>query len=58
MDRNEIPQDPRHLVVPSGASKMIYELVVSSAKTVHLCYVKISSISKRTELSIHLSLVT
>jgi hypothetical protein len=28
MDRNEILQDPRHLGVPSGASKMISEAMV------------------------------
>jgi hypothetical protein len=27
MDQNEIPHDPRHLRVPSGASKMFFELV-------------------------------
>jgi hypothetical protein len=31
MDRNEIPQDPCHLVAPSGASKMISVPVVRSA---------------------------
>jgi hypothetical protein len=41
MDRNEIPQDPRHLVVPSGASKTVSELVVRSAQTMHLSCVKI-----------------
>jgi hypothetical protein len=58
MDRNEIPQDARHLVVPSGASKMIFEPVVRSVKTVQLCSIKISTISKQTKLSIHLSLIT
>jgi hypothetical protein len=33
---NEILHDPRHLGVPSGASKMISELTVRSAQTVHL----------------------
>jgi hypothetical protein len=58
MDRNEIPQDARHLVVPSSASKMIYEHVVRSVKTMQLCSVKISTISKQTKLSIHSSLIT
>jgi hypothetical protein len=57
-DRSEIPQDPRHLEVPSGASKMISEPVVRSAQTVHLSCVKISTISKWTKTRIHLSLVT
>jgi hypothetical protein len=35
MDRNELPLEPRHLGVPSGASKMIYEPMVCLAQTVH-----------------------
>jgi hypothetical protein len=50
--------DPHHLGVPSGASKKISELTVRLAQTVHLSLVKISSISKRTETSFRLSLVT
>jgi hypothetical protein len=44
MDQNEIPHDPRHLGVPSGASKMISEAMVSLAQTVHLSCVKINTI--------------
>jgi hypothetical protein len=55
---NEIPHGPRHLGVPSGASKIISEPVVRSAQTVHLSCVKISTISKWTESNFHLSLVT
>ena len=58
MDRNEILDDPHHLGVPYGASKMIFEPTVCSAHTVHLSYVKISTIFKRTETSFHLSLIT
>ena len=36
MDRNKIPLEPRHLGVPSGASKMISELMVRLAQTVHI----------------------
>jgi hypothetical protein len=50
--------DPRHLGVPSGASKMISMPMVRSAQTVHLSCSKFSTISKRTESSLHLSLVT
>jgi hypothetical protein len=57
-DRIELPLEPRHLGVPSGASKMIYEPIVCLAQTMHLSYVKITTISKQTELSCHLSLVT
>jgi hypothetical protein len=46
MDQNEIPQDSRHLVVPSSASKMIYEAVVRLVQTMHLSCVKSRTISK------------
>jgi hypothetical protein len=58
MDRNKILHDLRHLRVPSGASKMISELTVRSAQTVHLSWIKISTISKLREMSFQLSLVT
>jgi hypothetical protein len=58
MDQNEIPHDPRHLVVPLGASKTNFEDVVRSTQTLRLSCVKISTIFKRTELSFHLSLIT
>jgi hypothetical protein len=58
IDQNEIPHDPRHLGVPSGASKMISEAVVCLAQTVHLSYIKISTIFERTKLSFLSSLVT
>ena len=58
IDQNEIPHDPRHLGVPSVASKMISEPMVRSAQTAHQSCVKISTISTRTEMSFHLSLVT
>jgi hypothetical protein len=51
MERKEIPHDPRHLGVPSGASKTIFEPMVRSTQTVHLSCIKISTISKWTELS-------
>jgi hypothetical protein len=44
--------------VVSGLPKMIFDPVVRSVQTVHLSYVKISTISKWTKTSIHLSLVT
>jgi hypothetical protein len=56
MDRNKIPHDPRHLGVQSGMSKMISKPMVLLAKTVHQSWFKISTISKRTEMSFHLSL--
>jgi hypothetical protein len=58
MDRNEILHDPHHLGVPSRASKMISELMVRSVQTVHLSWINISTVSKWTKTSFHLSLVT
>jgi hypothetical protein len=58
MDQNEVPLEPRHLGVQSGASKMIYEPMVCSAQTMHLSRIKISTISKRTKMHFHLSLIT
>jgi hypothetical protein len=58
MDRNEIPHDPRHLGVPSGASKTISEPMVRLTRTMHLSCVKINTISKWTKTSFQLSLIT
>jgi hypothetical protein len=58
MEWNEIPHEPRDVGVSSGARKMISEPIVCSAQTVHLSCVKFSNISKWTETSFHLSLVT
>ena len=58
IERSEIPHDPRHLGVQSGALKMIFEPMVRSKQTVHLSYVKISTISKWTETNLHLILLT
>jgi hypothetical protein len=58
MDWKEIPDDPGNLGVLSGVCKAIFEPVVRSEQTVHLSCLKISTISKRIEMSIHMSLVT
>jgi hypothetical protein len=66
MDRKELPFEPRYLGVPSTASKMISEAMVHLAQTVHLSlaqtvqlsWITISIISKQTEMSFHLSLIT
>jgi hypothetical protein len=58
MNRNEITHDPRHQVVPSGAFKTIFEPMVCLAQTMHLSCVKSNTISKRTETSFHLNLIT
>jgi hypothetical protein len=57
-DRNELPLDPCHLGVPSGASKMVSEPMERSTETVHLSCTEINTISKRTEMSFHLAHVT
>jgi hypothetical protein len=49
---------PTLLGVPSGASKTIFEPMVRSTQTAHLSWVKIGTISKRTQASFHLSLIT
>jgi hypothetical protein len=56
MERNQLPLEPRHLGVPSP--KMISKPMARSVKTVQLSYVKINIISKQTEMSFHLSIVT
>jgi hypothetical protein len=58
MEWNEHPLELRHVGVPSGASKMISEPMVRSAQSMNLSYVKISTISKRTESSFHLSFIS
>ena len=55
---NEIPHDPSHLGVPSGASKMISDPIVCSTQTMHRSCVKISTISKRTKTRFQLSFIT
>jgi hypothetical protein len=58
LHQNEIPHDPRYLGVSSAECKRISEPMVCSVQTVHLSCVKISTISKQTETSFRLSLVT
>jgi hypothetical protein len=58
MDQNEIRHDPGHLGVLSAVSKAIFEPMVRSSQTVHLSCIKNSTISKWTEMSIQLTLIT
>jgi hypothetical protein len=44
-DQNELPLDPRHLGLPSGASKIISKPMVPSAPTVHLSCTETNTIS-------------
>jgi hypothetical protein len=56
--KQKIPHDPRHLGVSLGASNTISEPTVHSTQTVHQSCIKSCTISKRTEPSFYLSLVT
>jgi hypothetical protein len=57
-DQNEIAHDPHHVAVPSGVSKMISEPMVHSGQTVNLSYTDTNIVSKRTEMSFHMTHVT
>jgi hypothetical protein len=58
MDQNEHPLEPRHLGVPSGAFKMISEPTVRLMQTVHLSYTDTNTVSKWTEMRLHMTHVT
>jgi hypothetical protein len=58
MDQNKIPHVPRHLAVPSCASKTISEPVVLSAQTMHLSYTDTNTISKQAGIKLHMTHVT
>jgi hypothetical protein len=65
-DRNEISNDPRHLGVPSGGSKMICKPMVHLVQNMHLSCVKVTickrtdsnTVSKRTKIRFHMTHVT
>jgi hypothetical protein len=48
-NRRELPLEPRHLGVPSGAPKMIYMPMVCSVETMHLSCTNTNTVSKRTK---------
>jgi gamma-glutamyl phosphate reductase len=58
MGQNELPLDTRHVGVPLGVSKMIYEPRVRLTQTVHLSCIEINIISKWTDTSFLLTHVT
>ena len=58
MDRNELSLEPRHLGVSSGASKMISELMVRLAQTVHLSCIDTNTVSKQIEMRLHMTQLT
>jgi hypothetical protein len=57
-DRTQLSLELHHQGVSPGASKVIFEPMVCLGQTVHQSCLKISTISKRTEMSFHLSLIT
>jgi hypothetical protein len=58
MDRTKLPLEPRHIGVPSSASKTISMPMVCSVQTVHLSCTDTSTVSKRTKTRFHTTHVT
>jgi hypothetical protein len=55
---NRAPPDPRHLGVPSGASKTVYEIMVRLAQTEHLSCTDANNVPKQIEMRFHMTHVT
>ena len=58
MERNELPLNPCHLGLPSGASKMIADPMVRLAQTVHLSCTDTNIVSERNKTRFHMTHVT
>jgi hypothetical protein len=58
MDETELPLEPRHLGVPSSASKMISMPTVRSVQTVLLSCTDTNTVSKWTKTRFHMTHVT
>jgi hypothetical protein len=58
MYQTKLPLEPRHLRVPSSASKMISMPLVCSVQTVHLSCTDTNTVSKRTKTRFHTTHVT
>jgi hypothetical protein len=58
MDQTKLPLEPRHLGVPSSASKMISKPMVRSVQTMHLSCTDTKTVTKRTEMRFHTAHVT
>ena len=54
----ELSLEPRHLRVPSGASKAISEPMVRLAQNVHISCTDTYTVSKRTETRLHMTHIT
>jgi hypothetical protein len=57
-DQNKVPLMPRHLEVPSGASKMITKPMVCLAQTMYLSCTDTDTVSKQTETRFAMTHVT
>jgi hypothetical protein len=57
-DQNELPLEPRHLVVPSGASRTISKPMVRLAQTMQLSCTDTNTVSKQKEVRFHMIHVT
>jgi hypothetical protein len=57
-DRTELPLEPRHLGVPSSASKMISMPMVRSLQTLHLSCTDTNTVSKWTKTRFHTTHIT
>jgi hypothetical protein len=55
---NRAPPNPRHLGLPSGVSKLIYEPMVRLTKTEHLSCTDANRISKQIETRFHMTHLT
>ena len=58
MDQNKIRHDPRHVGVPSDASKMISEPMVRLVHTMHLSCTDANATSKQKEERFHMTHIT
>jgi hypothetical protein len=58
MDQNELPLEPRHLGVPSGAFKTIFEPMVCLVQTVHLSFTDTNTVSKQIKMRLHMTHIT
>ena len=57
-DRNELPLEPRHLVVPMVVTKEISEPMVCLVQTMHQSCTDTNTVSKRKEARFHKTQVT
>jgi hypothetical protein len=57
-DQTELPLEPRHLGVPSSASKMISMPMVCSLQTMHLSCTDTNTVSKWTKTIFHMTHIT